>query len=304
MQISRNLKEYLLNFKNMRVLVTGGSSGIGKALAETLVKRNARVAICGRHFDSLEKVREKNPDIQVYRADVTIKDEIVSLKTQLDQDINGIDILINNAGRMVQFDIQKGIPESAKNEIELNFTAVLNLIDLFLPDLLVRKKSAIVNVSSGYALSPAKSAPVYCATKAALHSFTKSLRWQLEDTSVKVFEILPPAVQTPGVTVKGGMDPLEFSAEVIRQIEQEKSEVKIGQVRLLAVARHIAPWAVDMILKRRYTNHENIQDKNHQNAASLYNTRSADHGKICYGLAGSVSLCTTITATMLRHSCL
>ena len=145
-----------MTLKNMRVLITGGTSGIGKALVITFLRRNARVAICGRHRESLEKVREKHPEIRAYKADITVRDEIVCLKAQLDQDMNGIDILVNNAGRMVQFDIRRGIPESARNEIALNFTAVLNLIDLFLPELMSRKKSAIINVSSGYALASAK----------------------------------------------------------------------------------------------------------------------------------------------------
>lgn len=235
----------------MRILVTGGSSGIGEALALTFAKHGASVTICGRNSDKLKMVQKKNPGIRAYQADITIPDQISSLKNWLDREMNGIDILVNNAGRMVQFDITHGIPGTARNEIELNFIAALNLIDLFLPQLLSRKQSAIINVSSGYALTPAKSAPVYCATKAALHSFTKSLRWQLENTPVKVIEILPPVVATSAATIKGGMDPQVFSNLVVRQIEKGKTEIMIGQVMLLAIALHLVPGIIDMILKRR-----------------------------------------------------
>ena len=231
--------------------MTGGGSGIGEALAITFARHGASVAICGRNLEKLEKVRKKNPKLLAYQADITIPDQITSLKNLLDREMNGIDILVNNAGTMVQFDIIYGIPDTVRNEIELNFIAAINLVDLFLPQLMNRKQSAIINVSSGYALSPAKSAPVYCATKAALHSFTKSLRWQLENTPVKVIEIFPPVVATSAATVKGGMDPHVFANLVVRQIEKGKTEIKIGQVMLLAIARHLEPGIIDMILKRR-----------------------------------------------------
>lgn len=240
-----------MNLKKMRVLVTGGGSGIGEALAITFARHGASVIICGRNLEKLEMVRKEHSGIRAYKTDITIHDQITTLKTRLDSEMDGIDILVNNAGRMVQFDIKHGIPKSASNEIELNFIAALNLIDLFLPQLMSRNQSAIINVSSGYALAPARSAPVYCATKAALHSFTKSLRWQLEDTPVKVIEIFPPVVATSAATVKGGVDPQVFANIVVRQIEKSKTEIKVGQVMLLAITRHLAPGIIDMILKKR-----------------------------------------------------
>lgn len=240
-----------MNLKKMRVLVTGGGSGIGEALAITFARHGASVAICRRNLEKLELILKKHSGLRAYKTDVTIHDQIITLKTRLDREMDGIDILVNNAGMMVQFDILHGIPDNARNEIELNFIAVLNLIDLFLPQLVSRKQSAIINVSSGYALTPARSAPVYCATKAALHSFTKSLRWQLEDTPVKVIEIFPPVVATSAATSKGGMDPQRFANIVVRQIEKGKTEIKVGQVLLLAIARHLAPGIIDRILKKR-----------------------------------------------------
>lgn len=92
---------------------------------------------------------------------------------------------------------------------------------------------------------------MYCATKAALHSFTKSLRWQLGDSPVTVIEILSPVVSTSAAVVKGGMDPMAFSARVIREIRKGGTEIKIGQVMLPAVLRHLAPSIIDRVLKKR-----------------------------------------------------
>jgi short-subunit dehydrogenase involved in D-alanine esterification of teichoic acids len=240
-----------MDLRNMRILITGGGTGIGEALAKTFARAGAEVAICGRRIEPLEKVQSKIPSIRAYKADVVVHDQILALKQQLDRDMEGIDVLINNAGRMVQFDMKDGLPDSAGSEVELNLMAPVELVDIFLPQLLRRERSAIINVTSGYALSPSKSAPLYCATKAALHSFTKSLRWQLENTPVRVIEILPPVVSTSAAVVKGGMDPMAFSKRVIRQIRRGRTEIKVGQVMFLAVMRHLAPGIIDSVLKKR-----------------------------------------------------
>ncbi|MFW6254930.1 MAG: SDR family NAD(P)-dependent oxidoreductase, partial [Chitinivibrionales bacterium] len=162
-----------------------------------------------------------------------------------------IDILVNNAGRMVQFDVRDGIPDSADSEMALNLAAPLHLIKRFLPGLMDRPDAAIINVSSGYALWPSRSAPVYSATKAALHAFTKSLRWQLEGTSVKVFELIPPLVATESAVIKGGMTPDNFARLVVHKMEAGKEEILISEVRLLELGRRVWPALVDRVMKRR-----------------------------------------------------
>lgn len=240
-----------MNFEGRRVLVTGGGSGIGRALAIELQNKKARVAICGRHQEKLDAVAGQYPGMVGIQADITRGEEIETLHDTLEKRFGGIDILINNAGRMVQFDVQKGIPDSADAEVRLNFLAPMYLIRRFLPGLMSRSDAAIINVSSGYALWPSKSAPVYCATKAALHAFTKSLRWQLEGTSVNVIELIPPLVATESAVIKGGMSPDNFARLVVHKMQLGEQEILVSEVRLLELGRRVWPGLVDRVMKKR-----------------------------------------------------
>ncbi len=240
-----------MDFTNKRILITGGGSGIGRALAVELWKKEARVAICGRHREKLDQVAAKYPGIVGVKADVTKDEDIQLLFENLREVLGGIDILINNAGRMVQFDVREGIPDSIDSEVALNLTAPMRLIRACLPELISRPDAAIINVSSGYALWPSKSAPVYSATKAALHSFTKSLRWQLEGTSVKVIELIPPLVATESATMSGGMTPDNFARLVVHKMERGEQEILVSEVRLLELGRRVWPGLIDRVMKRR-----------------------------------------------------
>ncbi len=238
-------------FEGKRVLITGGSSGIGRALGVAMAAKGASVAVCGRHADTLNQVSEQHSAIHGFTADVTIPKQITTLKRQLDNAMGGIDVLVNNAGRMVRFDAREGIPEAIESEVMLNLMAPLRLTRLFLPQLLQRDSAAVVNVTSGFALWPNRSSPVYAATKAALHSFTKSLRWQLESTAVRVIEVLPPLVQTQSAVESGGMDPMAFAEKVIAQIERGEEEIRVAEVKWLALGRRLSPELVDTVLKKR-----------------------------------------------------
>ncbi|KMQ51750.1 short-chain dehydrogenase [Chitinispirillum alkaliphilum] len=240
-----------MKFKNKRVLITGGTSGIGKALASVLYKKGAKVAICARKKDALKEVSLLLPGIVTIAADLSVKENLLNIKKTLDKEMNGIDILINNAGKMTQFDIRDGFPNGYETELALNLGAPVELTRLFLPQLLKLDQAAIINVTSGYALWPNKTAPLYCASKSALHFFTKSIRWQLENSKVKVIEILPPLVKTPSATKKGGMDPLVFASKAISQIEKGYTEIKIAEVKKLSLFMHLTPPLIDQILKRR-----------------------------------------------------
>ena len=240
-----------MKFENKRVLITGGTSGIGKALTEVLLKKGATVAICARREESLKQMRAQYPELKTVVADLSSKSDLFKLKQELDKQTGGIDILINNAGKMTQFDTTEGFPDNYENEIALNLSAPIELVRLFLPQLLGRTQSAIINVTSGYALWPNKTAPIYGATKAGLHFFTKSLRWQLEKSAVKVIEVLPPVVKTPAVRRAGGMDPLVFAKRAVSQIEKGAAEVKIAEVKTLSIFMHLTPHIIDQVLKKR-----------------------------------------------------
>jgi uncharacterized oxidoreductase len=188
----------MMNIRNNTVLITGGATGIGFALAEALVELGNTVLICGRRQDRLQEAKRKLPGIHIRTCDVSKETERKSLFNWVRDNFDDFNILVNNAGIQRMVDLKKGIRglTDGENEIEINLAAPIYLSAYFIPLLTKRKKAAIVNVSSGLAFVPIASMPVYCATKAAVHSFTESLRHQLKDTSVKVFEIIPPMVDT------------------------------------------------------------------------------------------------------------
>ena len=180
------------------ILITGGATGIGFALAETLVNAGNKVIICGRRENKLKEAKHKLPQIQIKVCDVSKEKEREALFVWAKDNYPGLNVLINNAGIQRMVNLKKGTKElfNGENEIETNLVAPIYLSAYFIPWFLKKKEAAIINVSSGLGFVPIAAMPVYCATKAAIHSFTISLRHQLKDTSIKVFEIVPPAVDT------------------------------------------------------------------------------------------------------------
>ncbi|MEM1408243.1 MAG: SDR family NAD(P)-dependent oxidoreductase [Bacteroidota bacterium] len=240
-----------MNVSYNKVLITGGSSGIGLALAKKLKSLNNYVVITGRDRVKLEKMADQYK-LDTYQCDLADnKGQQSLIKAVYDQhpDIN---VIINNAGMQYNYDFINSVSfKKIEYEVEVNFNAVAKLSSAFLPMLLGNKEAAIVNVSSGLALSPKKSAPVYCATKAGVHIFTKALRYQMEGTNVKVFEVLPPLVDTPMTAGKGKdkISPEAVAEEFVQGFEKNKFEINIGKVKLLKMIHRISPVIADNILK-------------------------------------------------------
>ncbi len=184
-----------MNPSHNTVLITGGTSGIGLALAKRFLKESNRVIITGRSQERLARVQAELPEAMVQCADLNDPQTL----EQLAGCCADVNILINNAGIQLNYEFaDQSMPTHAiESELQTNLLGPLLLIKLMLPNLLARESAAIVNVSSGLGIVPKQSAPVYCASKAGLHVFTKALRWQLENTYIKVFEIIPPLVDTP-----------------------------------------------------------------------------------------------------------
>ncbi len=180
------------------VLITGGATGIGLALAAALLKAGNEVLICGRTASKLEEARIKLPQLRTVTCDIAGEEGRKYLFDWVTTNFGNVNILVNNAGIQKVIDFSKGPAQllEGENEIDVNLNAPIYLSARFIPLLLKRKEAAIVNVSSQLAFAPLAFIPVYCATKAALHSFTLSLRHQLRGTSVKVFELIPPRVDT------------------------------------------------------------------------------------------------------------
>ncbi|MEQ8470833.1 MAG: SDR family NAD(P)-dependent oxidoreductase [Marinoscillum sp.] len=184
---------------NQKVLITGGSSGIGLALAKKFLDNNNTVIITGRNLAKLEKVKSDNPAINIFQSDVTDDAEVRMLADEIDQQFGGIDVLVNNAGIMLLLDTGNEANDLTKQfaEIDINFNSPIRVLHYFLPQLKKSKEAAIVNVSSGLAYVPFAQAPVYSASKSALHFWTRSIRLHLKSHNIKVLELLPPVVDTP-----------------------------------------------------------------------------------------------------------
>ena len=218
------------------ILITGGSSGIGLALAESFVKLGNTVIICGRSKDKLVAAQERNPSLIVRQCDVSKEDERRNLYVWVGGSFEGLNVLVNNAGIQRRVDLTKGTDDLLKNEdeIEINLKAQIHLTAQFVPKLSIQKQAAIVNMSSGLGFVPLAIFPVYSATKAALHSFTMSLRHQLRETSIKVFEVIPPTVHDTGLKGKPiekaewTVSSSEVAEATIHGLEVDEYEIAIG----------------------------------------------------------------------------
>src|SRR5579875_2162481 len=188
-----------MNMTNGTILITGGSSGIGFELARQLVALGNTVAITGRDTTNLEAAQAKLPRVKIFQSDVSDPKAIPALCKRVVADLPALNVLINCAGMMRKIDLQKASlnMEDVTREIETNLNGTIWMDLQFLPHLKRQANAAIVNVSSGLAFVPMPISPVYSASKAAVHAFTLSLRMQLKNTRVKVFELAPPATDTP-----------------------------------------------------------------------------------------------------------
>ncbi|MEC0315167.1 SDR family oxidoreductase [Bacillus subtilis] len=180
------------------VLITGGSAGIGLELAKRLLEIGNEVIICGRSEARLAEAKQQLPNIHTKQCDVADRSQREALYEWALKEYPNLNVLVNNAGIQKEIDFKKGTEDLFVDgdEIELNFQAPVHLSALFTPHLMKQPEAAIVQVTSGLAFNPLAVYPVYCATKAALHSFSLTLRHQLRDTSVEVIEMAPPMVDT------------------------------------------------------------------------------------------------------------
>jgi uncharacterized oxidoreductase len=180
------------------ILITGGGSGIGRALAEAFLARGNRVIIAGRRQAALDEVTRANPGMAALTLDIEKPAAIGDFAAQLITQFPALDVVVHNAGIMRPEDLGSapGYLADAEATVATNLLGPIRLTAALLPHLLQQPSAAILTVTSGLAYVPLAGFPTYCATKAALHSYTESLRYQLKATRVEVIELAPPYVQT------------------------------------------------------------------------------------------------------------
>ena len=239
------------------VLITGGASGIGLSLAKVFLANMNTVIVCGRNMNKLEQVKKQYPGIYPIHCNVSSPMEVTHMYEHLSSNFPSLNILVNNAGIQHQYDFLKDESALQKidEEIDINFKAVARLTKIVLPNLVKASESAIINVSSFLGIVPKSSAPIYCATKAALHAFSKSLRYQLQGTPVKVFEIITPLVDTDMTKGReddaGKISPDILAREVMRNIEMDHYEIKPGRTKLVLFLNRVVPSLIQKVIEKR-----------------------------------------------------
>jgi uncharacterized oxidoreductase len=239
-----------MKFTNKTVLITGGTSGIGFEMARQLLKRGNVVIVTGRDRGRLDAASRALPGLHAFESDVSNPRAIAQLYRDVVAQFPALDVLINNAGIMRNLNLQQPRDlEDVTREIEINLSGPVRMVQQFLPHLKTRKTALILNISSGLAFMPLPISPICCATKAAIHSYTQSLRIQLEGTGVSVVELVPPGVETPlfrGEFVeemKGqkAMDVTVLVKLAIAGIEAGKNEIYPGLAKVFKALSRFAP---------------------------------------------------------------
>ncbi|MBI2387463.1 MAG: SDR family NAD(P)-dependent oxidoreductase [Elusimicrobia bacterium] len=229
------------------ILITGGSAGIGLAFALKFIELGNEVIVTGRRRAVLDELKAKHPKLHTLQCDVSDPAQIAALAARVKADFPGLDVLMNNAGIMLYKNLK--IPaadlDGLMTEMNVNVGGVIRTTSAFI-DLLTANKGTVINVSSALAFVPLPSAPIYCAAKAAVHSYTQSLRFQLEETGVEVIELMPPAVKTDMTAgLSEGDVAMLTTDELVKlsfaALEAGALELRPGQSNQLAFMRRLAP---------------------------------------------------------------
>jgi len=227
------------------ILITGGGSGLGRGLAEAFHALGNQIVIAGRAQNKLDAVTAANPGMESLTVDMADAGSIRTFAAQVTRDHPQLNVLINMAGVMHAENLldQPDPPADAEATIATNLLGPIRLTAALMPALLRQPHAAVMNVSSGLAFVPLAMTPTYCATKAAIHSYTESLRYQLKDTSVQVLELVPPYVQTGLMGEHQANDPMamplaDFIAETmsIFTTSPDAAEVCVERVKPLRFA--------------------------------------------------------------------
>lgn len=214
------------------ILITGGGTGIGLALAARFLRQGNEVIICGRRLEKLHEAQQRHPGLHVYRCDISEESERLDLFQRATHDFPNLNVLLNNAGMWLPtaLDRAEAWPQ-AQRQLQTNLAATIHLTQLFAQHLAQQHAPAVFVTTSGLAHIPRVAAPVYCATKAALHSYALTLREQLKALKIEVIEICPPHVDTdlgaPGIN-RAGVPVDTFADAVMDELRKGTLEITFG----------------------------------------------------------------------------
>ncbi|MCW3086245.1 MAG: ydfG 2 [Bacteroidetes bacterium] len=241
-----------MELKNNTILITGGTSGFGYLFASKLMALGNTVIITGRNPAKLEETKIQLPGVHIFQSDVSNPASITQLFEQVTKQFPELNMLINNAGEMRKINLQDASIDllDITREIDINLSGPIRMVQQFLPHLKTKKNAAIMNVTSGIALVPFPISPVYGATKSGLRSYTKSLRVQLKNTGIKVFELVAPGsgtplndkfINDPGFNAGMLMDPEKLIDVAIVGLMKNNYEIYPGMARMMNVMSRLAP---------------------------------------------------------------
>ena len=233
------------------ILISGGGTGIGRALAEMFHSKGNQVIIAGRRQEKLDEVTKANEGMRSLRLDITESESIDSFVSELRKSYPKLNMVIHNAGIMRPELIGDEDVPTAKDIIATNLTGQIELNSKLLPTIKQNNPGMIMTVSSGLAFLPRADFPTYCATKAAIHSYTQSLRTQLKSHNIQVIELEPPYVQTKLVSAEQVSDPRamplkDFINEVTVQLESDNTirEIQVERVKFQRTAESSGEYDV------------------------------------------------------------
>lgn len=241
-----------MNLRHHTMVITGGSSGIGLQLAKVLSADN-QVIICGRSQQKLEQAKRQLPNIAIYQCDLAKAEARENFYSWVKTAYPRCNMLINNAAIVHKnlFVEDREALEKVEREMATNFIAPVALTKLFVPLLIKNPTPTLVYITTGLVYAPRAVYPVYCATKAALHSFVQTLRYQLKGMPITAHEVLMPAVDTPwhqGKPPKIAIPVQRAVAEMCQQLSRDQEEIKVGGAKLLyQLARFFPKWTLKQV---------------------------------------------------------
>jgi len=218
-----------MKLTNNKILITGGASGIGLGLTERFIQEKNTVIICGRRETVLKEVADKFPAVITKACDLSEEADRMELYNWVAENHSDLNVLVNNAGIQNWMSVSdNNFYQKSSEEIITNVLAPIHLTNLFMS---LRSLKTIINVTSGLAFIPLAKAPVYCATKAFMRSFTLSLRHTLRSTGIEVIEMIPPALNTDlgGRGIHDGYPAVsDFVEAIFQQLIEGKTELTFG----------------------------------------------------------------------------